>query len=252
MNEQKMMDFFFELVEGLPQQAPGSAASTGKAWAMLTDLPRRPRILDAGCGNGRQTLDLARLSPGRITAVDLHLAFLAEVDAAAREAGLDEQVRTLIGDMGDLDLPARSFDLIWSEGAVYNVGFEAALQHWRRLLSGQGWVVVTECCWLTPDPTPECARFWADEYPEMPTVDDCLAAADRSGYMAINHFTLPDSDWMERYYAPMEDRLAWFQKEYGTIRDARAVIEMCTKEIDIRRRFASEYGYVCFVLRGQA
>ena len=30
--------------------------------------------------------------------------------------------------------PDGAFDLIWCEGAIYNVGFEAGLRAWRRLL----------------------------------------------------------------------------------------------------------------------
>ncbi len=244
-----MMELFFEFFEGMPQQAPGSAKSTGKAWEMLTDLPDLPRILDAGCGAGRQTLDLARLSGGRITAVDLHQAFLAKLDSSAREAGLEDQVRTLIGDMGDLDLPARSFDVVWSEGAIYNIGFEAGLDHWKQLLTDGGWVVVSECCWLTPNPTPKCADFWADEYPDMPSVEECLAAASRAGYAPTGHFTLPDSDWNEQYYTPMEARLSWLKKKYGTIREVFSIVQMFEREISIRRQFGDEFGYVFFLLR---
>jgi SAM-dependent methyltransferase len=249
MSNQKMMELFFEFFEGMPQQAPGSAASTGRAWAMLSELPEHPQVLDAGCGAGRQTLELARLSSGRITAVDLHQAFLAKLDAAAREEGLEDHVRTLIGDMGDLDLPASSFDVVWSEGAIYNVGFEAGISHWKRLLTDQGWVVVTECCWLTATPTPECASYWAEEYPDMPTVDQCLAAAKGAGYLPVDHFTLPDSDWSEHYYAPMEARLPEFRKQHGTSRDVMAIVHMFEKEMEIRRRFSEEYGYVCFVMK---
>ncbi len=249
MSDQKMADLFFEFFAGLAQQGPGSDESTRRAWALLGDLPLQPEVIDIGCGVGRQTLELARLSGGRVTAVDLHQTFLARLDITAREAGLEEQIRTLIDDMGDLGLPDQSFDVIWSEGAISNVGFEAGLKHWHRLVSPGGWVVVTECCWLTAEPSPECARFWAEEYPEMATVNDCLAMAERAGYVATDHFTLPDSDWEEHYYAPMVPRLAWFRKKHGTSREALAVSNMCENEISVRRRFGSEYGYVCFVLR---
>jgi hypothetical protein len=66
-----MMDFenkkfrkiFFEIYEHLPRGGPGDAASTRKAYALTKGLPGHPKILDVGCGPGRQTMDLARISP---------------------------------------------------------------------------------------------------------------------------------------------------------------------------------------------
>ncbi len=249
MNQNRMMDYFFELFEQLPQQAPGSSQSTARAWQLLPPLTRRPRILDAGSGNGRQTIELVRLSGGQVTAIDVHQPFLVQVDQRAREAHLEERVRTLITDMGELDFPRRFFDIIWSEGAIYNIGFEEGLTHWRRFLRKPGLVVVTECCWLTETRSPECVHFWSEEYPEMPTVQQCTKAAVRAGYELLETFVLPDSDWMENYYAPMETALEAFEQQHGEVAEARAVIKMCRKEIAIRREFGEEYGYVCFVLQ---
>ncbi len=249
MSDQKRMELFLELFGGLSQQAPGSFESTGRAWELLPALSERPRILDLGCGSGRQTLDLARLSGGQITAVDLHQTFLERLDARARKEGLDGRVRTMIGDMGELDLPAGSFDLIWSEGAIYNVGWEAGLKHWRALLADPGWVVVTECCWLTSDPSPDCSAFWAEEYPTMMTMEECSFVAQEAGYTVLHSFKLPDSDWLENFHVPLEANLAAFRKKHGSSREALAVARMCESELSIHRRFANEYGYVCFVLQ---
>src|SRR5262249_11799155 len=53
--------------------------------------------------------------------------------------------------MSALDFPDASFDLIWSEGAIYVMGFAEGLRAWKRLLKPHGAIAVTELSWLGPD-----------------------------------------------------------------------------------------------------
>ena len=62
---------FLTLFDGLTQQGPGSEASTKKALSLLPTLPPNPRILDVGCGPGRQTITLAKETGGKVVAVDV-------------------------------------------------------------------------------------------------------------------------------------------------------------------------------------
>ena len=39
---------------------------------MLTDLPKKPSILDLGCGTGIQSINLAKLAKGKVIALDIH------------------------------------------------------------------------------------------------------------------------------------------------------------------------------------
>ena len=71
-----MEELYFKIFEALPRQGPGDEESTKKALQKLSDLPQCPEILDVGCGNGSQTLVLAKLSQGNITALDKHAPFI--------------------------------------------------------------------------------------------------------------------------------------------------------------------------------
>jgi hypothetical protein len=51
-------NIFWEIHSELPREGPGDNASTGKAFAMLAELPQAPRVLDVACGPGMQTLEL--------------------------------------------------------------------------------------------------------------------------------------------------------------------------------------------------
>ncbi|GAM56739.1 probable transcription regulator [Vibrio ishigakensis] len=46
--------------------------------------------------------------------------------------------------MGDLPFEEDSFDVLWSEGAVYNIGFETGIRDWRKYLKSGGTLVVSE------------------------------------------------------------------------------------------------------------
>ena len=128
------MALMFSFYEGVLRKGPGSEASTLKALSMLVGLPPNPRIVDFGCGAGDASLVLARVTQGHVTAVDIHQPFLDQLEARAAREGLTDRITTVQADMAVPPFPDGSFDLVWSEGAAYIVGFEQSLNRWRRLL----------------------------------------------------------------------------------------------------------------------
>ncbi len=247
--EAHMMQLFCELHSEMPRQGPGGAAYTRQAFTMLTGLPPHAEVLDVGCGPGAQTLTLAALETGAITAVDNHAPYLAELRTAAEQQGLADRIRTAKQDMTALDFPAASFDLIWSEGAIYIMGFEAGLRAWRPLLRAGGFLAVTEATWLEPDPPAELAAFWGEGYPGMQNVEAALATVRAAGYRPLGHFTLPDSSWWTDYYTPLEARLAAFESHYQGDESARQISDMERREIALFRKYARYYGYVFYLMR---
>jgi ubiquinone/menaquinone biosynthesis C-methylase UbiE len=109
---EKLTTFFFEVYGSLPRAGPGDDASTRRAYRMMTGLPENPQIVDIGCGPGKQTLELARLSRGRIVALDNHQPFLDKVSQDAGAIGLGRYIETLNQDMNTMDFGPGSFDLI--------------------------------------------------------------------------------------------------------------------------------------------
>ncbi len=240
---------FWEIHRDLPREAPGSDVSTLRALSMLPALPASARILDIGCGPGGQSVALARASRGEVTAVDNHQPFLDDLARRAAQAGLAEHVHPLNASMFDLSFD-QTFDLLWSEGAVYIIGFERGLREWRRLLKPGGFIAVTELSWLKPNPPEAARKFWDEGYPGMATVDENLARLSAAGYRSLGHFTLPESDWWDNYYHPMAARIEALREKYGRSPEARAVLDMEYAEIDLYRQFSAWYGYVFYT--GQA
>ncbi len=177
-----MTNIFFEIHSGLPREGPGDDASTVRALAFAKGLPPKPDILDVGCGPGAQTLVLARATGGLVTAVDNHAPFLADLRRRAELAGLAGDIQSVLGSMFELPFEEASFDLIWSEGAIYIMGFDQGLVGWRRFLRPNGWLGVSEVAWLRKDPPSELADFWNAGYPAIRTIDKNLAAIRYSNY----------------------------------------------------------------------
>jgi SAM-dependent methyltransferase len=245
----RAIEVFLRLHEGLPKQAPGSDASTRQALGMLQGLPSTPRVLDLGCGPGRQTLVLAEETGGRVVAVDRDETFLTDLERRARERGVADRVETSNQSMDALDLAPESFDLLWAEGSAYAIGFANALEIWRPLLVAGGGLALTELSWLDGTPPQEAAAFWQSAYPDMRDRARSRELVQRAGYSLLGDFVLPASDWWDDYYAPLRERIPALRLEYENDRDAEAVLGECEREIEAFERFGDSYGYVFYVAR---
>lgn len=237
---------FFEIHSGLPREAPGDEASTERALDCLPPLGPGARILDLGCGPGSATPLLARRADGYVVALDLHRPFLREARVRARDAGVDSRVGVVHANMESPPFAPSTFELVWSEGALYSVGFARGLAIVRDLLRPGGHLAATEAVWLTANPGEEVRRFWEAEYPDLATVDATLGRIMEAGFVVVDHFTLPGSAWWA-YYRPLEERLKELRRRHVGDDAALAVVEEAEGEVEMYRRHGSSYGYEMFV-----
>lgn len=114
-----------------------------------------PSVLHIGCGVGGQTLHLAELTAGSIVVVDWHTPWIDRLRRTVAVRGLSHRVRPMVGDMAALGLHLESFDLIWSEGALYTIGIANALRICRSLLRPGGHLAFTDAFWRKADPPAE-------------------------------------------------------------------------------------------------
>lgn len=221
---------------------------TAKAFRMLPKLDK-PRILDIGCGQGRSTLELARLSPGPITAIDIDQPSLDMLSKKAVEAGLSDRITIMNRSMFEMDFPNESFDIIWAEGSIFIIGFERGLKEWRRFLKPGGCLVVHEMVWLQPGPPPEIRDYWRKIYSGISGIPENLEHISDCGYDLIGHFALPDDIWWIAYYEPLEKRIEELREKYVDQSGARAVLEKEQHEIDLYKKYSTWYGSAFFVMR---
>jgi SAM-dependent methyltransferase len=110
-------------------------------------LPAGARILDAGCGSGRNMVELARY--GAVTGIELSRTSVA----LARERGVGE---VLEGSVLEMPLADDSFDLVASLDVIEHLEDDlGALREFRRAVAPGGALLVTvpayQWLWSGPD-----------------------------------------------------------------------------------------------------
>ena len=70
------IQIFLDIHDENHQEVPGNYELANRAFSQFTELQPFPRILDVGCGPGRQTVDLYLLTEGTIMVVDLHQQYI--------------------------------------------------------------------------------------------------------------------------------------------------------------------------------
>lgn len=240
---------FFELHQGLPREGPGDDASTERAFGAIASLPPQPAILDIGCGPGAQTLTLARLSDGPITAVDNHQPFLNHLRARAKLSGLGTRVVTVVASMEELPFADGAFDLIWSEAAIFIMGFERGIRAWRRFLKPHGYLVVSDLTWIAASPPGPALRYWTHAYPEMGTLEGNRAIIKQAKYSLITDFAIPKQSWFTQYFDPLEKRIDDLLHKYRNEPDNVRWLEAQRVEIDIVRKYGDSFAYVFYVMQ---
>lgn len=241
---------FLELFEGLPRQGPGNRASTARALGLCVDLPPAPAIIDLGCGVGAQSLHLAELVPSAsIVAVDLHPPSIERLRAERARRGLGARVSAEVGDMACPPQSCGPFDLVWSEGALYNIGLRNALCSCHALLRPGGYLAFTDAVWRRADPPASVRAAFEGDYPTMGTVSDDLAAIGDCGFRVVGHFVLPDEAWWDDFYSPMEIRIGVLRAKYADDREALSILDQLADEPAMHRRHADFYAYAFFVAR---
>lgn len=260
MNEQEQMQFFYEIFDySLPRQGPGNTESTLKALDLLSTIDPRLKkendseinVLDIGCGTGTQTILLAKNLNGKITATDNHQPFLDELERRAKDAGVQDKITVLQKDMKGLSTDDGMYDLIWSEGAIFIVGFREGLTQFKNLLKPGGLMAISDIAWFKTDPPVECTEFFAAECSFMVDTESNLKIAEECGYELIDHFRLPESGWLLDYYAPLEKRLQLLRDKYFDDPEKIVMINTIAKEIEIYRKYSEYYGYDFYLVQKQ-
>jgi ubiquinone/menaquinone biosynthesis C-methylase UbiE len=200
---------------------------TRKAFQLLPRL-ENPSILDVGCGSGVSTMELAKLCDCRIVAMDIDEHALDRLDAKIKKAGLSHRMRTLKRSMLDMDFPEQSFDIIWSEGSIYVVGFEKGLREWSRFLKPKGFLMVHD---------------------ETGTIDEKLKLIASCGYDLIDYFILDQDVWWNEYCVPLQKLIDEMRPCYAGDSKTLVLINQNQREIDMFKVTPEKYHSTCFIMR---
>lgn len=244
------LDLIIDLHKKSERQGPGSENDTLKALSFL-NLPtnQKLKIADLGCGSGGQTMILADNINGQITAVDLFPEFLNELNVKSEKSAFTNKIVTLEMSMDELPFRSDEFDLIWSEGAVYNIGFENGIKKWKDYLKAGGYLALSEITWITSSRPREIENFWMSEYPEIDIASNKIKQLEENGYTLVGYFFLNQQSWIENYYKPLEANFKAFLKRNSNSELAKKVVTDHKAEIELYLKFKEYYSYGFYIAR---
>lgn len=200
---------------------------TRRAFRMLPKLDN-PRILDIGCGSGVPTMELARLSNGEIIGLDIDQSALDILTEKIVRAGLLDRVKVMNLSILNMEFEKESFDIIWSEGSIFVVGFGKGLKEWRRFLKPNGYLVVHD---------------------EQGNIDKRLRQIASCGYELLGHFLLSVDDWWAEYFAPLEKLVIETRAGYADASKVLELVHEAEREINMFKRNPERNSSACFVMK---
>ena len=246
-DEMTMMEALSFFYGALDRQGPGDDDFARKLLGRLPDLPANPKIADLGCGTGWSSLLLADHFKSTIHCVDLFDDFIEKLNINADASGLSSLINAKAGDMAELGTDYHDLDLLWSEGAAYNLTFAGALKAWRPLIKTGGLAVISEMVWFGTDKPAEARRFWEANYPTMGSQTGNLDHVSEHGFEALFLEPLPSKAWWDNYYGPLMSRLEILDDHPSSM--LQNIMEENRQEIDLFKRHSDHMGYCYYVLK---
>ncbi|MCU7933533.1 MAG: class I SAM-dependent methyltransferase [Candidatus Thiodiazotropha sp. (ex Dulcina madagascariensis)] len=245
--QEKYIQALIKLHRGLERQGPGDINYSNYILSQISDLPTNPRIADIGCGAGAGALFLADRFKSKVRAVDFSREFLDELEDRAKQRGLEHLIETIECDMGSLDWEPESIDLLWSEGAAYNLTFEGALKAWRPLMAANGIAVISEMNYFTSE-VPEPVRvYMQNAYPTIGTESENAGHVNSSGFEILGIHRLPSKAWWDNYYGPLRENMNSLKHSEESI--MQSVINETEEEMKLFEEHEKYYGYSFYIMK---
>lgn len=245
-----VLELLVDFHKSQERQGPGSKEDTLRALSFTnlhasTDL----KIADIGCGTGGQTLTLAEHLDGHFYAVDLFPAFLQPLQDNVEKLGIADRISCIEASMDALPFKKNELDLIWSEGAIYSMGFEKGIQYWKDFLKNGGFLAVSEITWLTQTRPKPLQDFWQAAYPEIATASTKINQLEQNGYNLAGYFILSPDSWIKNYFEPLEAQMENFLERNRHSEAAQKVVREQVEEIELYKTYQEYFSYGFYVAR---
>lgn len=244
------LELLIDLHQHGDRQGPGGKLETERAITLAAlDKSRHLKIADLGCGTGASTLCLANKLNADIIAVDFIPEFIEILRRNAAASNLSQHIHPHVGSMDDLAFAHNELDVIWSEGAIYNIGFEQGIHDWRPFLKPKGVLAISEITWLTDHRPNEIQSYWDAQYPEIDTASAKIKLLEKAGYAPLGYFVLPEHCWLDNYYHPLQSRFDAFLSCHANSDDAQALVKAEKQEIKVFETFKAYFSYGFYIAR---
>lgn len=241
------VELICEYFSSVERQGPGSPEVTKKALSFIEGLSDQSKIIDLGCGTGGQTMTLAKNTQGHITGIDLFPKFIEIFNTNAEKLNLQDRVKGVVGSMDNLSYQHDELDLIWSEGSIYNIGFERGINEWRKFLKTGGYIAVSEATWFTDERPDEINNFWNQAYPEIDTVPKKIKQLQDAGYIPIAAFIIPNNCWTKHFFEPQVPVQEMFLKKHKGNKAVEELVINMRREAELYKKYNQYYGYAFYI-----
>ena len=190
---------------------------------------------------------IAQNTGGTISAIDSLPDFIDILNNNAKKHNLQNRVKGIVGSMDNLPFQNEEFDIIWCEGAVYNIGFERGLKEWRKYLKKDGFIAITDASWFTEDRPREIEDYWMNHYPQITTIPANVSILQKSGYIPVSVFALPENCWTDNYFIPQIPVQDDILKKYSGNKTVEEFVQGCRHEAEMYLKYKEYYGYVFYI-----
>ena len=186
-----------------------------------------PHILDIGCGTGMPTLELARLSSGEITGIDIDQEALDKLTMKIKNEGLSDRVKLYNRSIYDTKFEDESFDILWEEGVVHLLDLKRTLTECSRIVKLDGFMVTGE------------ATNWATRK---------LKHFPRFGFELIKEIPWEPECWWKEYYAPLEIKINQLREKYDNLDEIKE-IHRHLMEIEMVKKNPSGFDCITYIMQ---
>ncbi len=190
----------------------------------------KPRILDIGCGSGVPTLELAHLSGGEVTGIDIDADALQRLSEKVQGVELGDRVHIVHGSLKTMDFPVASFDILWAEGSIYVIGFKQGLRAWKAFLKPGGYLVVHDA---------------------VENLDQKKRHITTCGYQLKDHFILGHEVWWNNYYESLDKAVQQIRQHNPTEPELVTALERAEREIQGYHEHPERYRSVYFIMHNE-
>ncbi len=173
-------------------------------------------------------MELARLGQGEVIGIDIDQPALDKLTLKIKEAGFSNRVQAVNCSILGMVFPDDSFDIIWSEGSIFVIGFERGIQEWNRFLKPNGFMVIHD---------------------EKGNVEEKLEQISNYGYKLRGYFILSEDIWWTEYFAPLEKLVAKWQTSYTEDPYTLEELNQAQRELEMFKNNPERNNSVYFVIQ---